>query len=582
MTVEVLFEGYERVEADAAPDEGGSSRRSRLVPIERALALAFEEFRFQRQSVERARSSIDADPRNEVYPSLTTTLQVPGVEEPYSFELVLDDTLFAQLVGLYSTFGWEAVVPFRTQATIEASAVAGVPILPSVDDGGASETAAKYLRACIRLLENLIYDAMVYLEQVLRSRAITALTRVNGLANLAMKKLRLRDTSTPGTAWYTFPPGDPTSVSVHKALTTFAGQYHAMMDAMEKQLTLRKSLKADRKRMETIGMEIALGALLASDTAPTDFDAMVLKAQIAEAEAALRKYEAVEESSKAVLAGLDKAMTEHIPAALPICLLVRPNDNSSDVANKLGRFYRALSLRADRLQQQIPLESRFVHQLSGRELYRNPEAIQDAPLQFPREGLESLVARTAMAQRDGSVDAQILSDADAIASVLDTDQLPFGSVEYLVARQYLLTLEARQTALEQARSASDADDAAGSKVSAALSLLTLVPGLQPLGAVATVVDVILMARFVAKSVDLLGMLELDADQRVLNLSRISFNALSEVAVLVGQRRRMVSELQVQAVMQLATLGAAQLRYIRGLLSARSYYSDMETLLGSSR
>lgn len=582
MTVEVQFEGFESRPASAEPSDVGAANQSRLADVEKASALAFETFRLRLFSLEASRSSFDADPLFQTYPGVSLTLSIAGVEEPYSFDVILDDRLFAQLVGVYSTFGWSAIEQFRTVATIRFSPVAGASPQPAVFESEISGDAVDYVQSCLQLLDNLIYDALVYLEQVLKTSAITALTRVNGLANEGYKRLRLERRGTLERPRYAFSTEDnDLAARIHYALTTFAKHYRAMLNAIERQAALRKSLAFDKDRLEGIRAEIVLLAI-ASDAPLPEVDVDELKKQIADAEKELKVFEAVEKSSSAVTRDVAHVMLAQIPAALPVCLLVAPGDGPSAVANRLGQFYRALSVRADKLQAAIPRESFYVHRLARRPVYRNPKVVENIAFSLPVEGIENLVARTAIAQRDVDVDAQVLSDVDALSDLLGTDLVPFGSVEHMVAIQYMLVLEGRLADIQQAKDASRADDVAGSRLSATLSLLTLVPGLQAIGAIATVIDVLLLARFVVKSADLLGELELEADQKVLSMSKSSFGALSEVATLVDSRRQLASQLQIEAVKQLATLGLAQIRYVRGALAARSYYGDLETLLAAPR
>jgi hypothetical protein len=469
------------------------------------------------------------------------------VDEPYTYEVVLDDTLFAQLVGLYSTFGWSAIEQFRATNTVRFSPVAGASPQPGGVEPAISGAAIDYIQSSLQLLDNLIYDALVYLEQVLKTRAITALTRVNGLANEAFKRLRLERRGTLEFPKYAFSKEDnDLSAKIHYALTAFAKHYRAMLNAIERQASLRKSLAFDKERLEGIRTEIALRAI-ASDVPLPEVDIDEIKKQIAEAEKELLKFEASEKLNSTVIRNVSRVMAAQIPAALPVCLLVAPGDGPSAVADKLGQFYRALSLRADKLQAVIPRESLYVHRLARRPVYRNPKIVENAAFSLPVEGLENLVARRAIAQRGSDVDAQVLSDADALSDLLGTDLVPLGSVEHMVAVQYLLVLEGWLAEIQQAKDASRAVDDAGSRLSSALSLLTLVPGLQAIGAIATVIDWVLLARFIVKSADLLGELELDADQKVLSMSKATFGSLGEIATLVDSRRQLANQLQVEAV-----------------------------------
>jgi hypothetical protein len=220
----------------------------------------------------------------------------------------------------------------------------------------------------------------------------------------------------------------------------------------------------------------------------------------------------------------------------------------------------------------------FVHMTSRRAVYRQADVIDNIAYEIPPGGLEAMVAQRALASREASVDAQVLSDVDAIEMVVGSDALPPGSVEYAVACHYLHVLYALIERLEAERAAAEANMRAASRVSSALSLLSLFPALRPLAGVATVIDLVLFAEFVVSSVELLQQLELDVDQGVLRETTATFRGLSELAALVDQRKRMVAQLDKEAVKQLATMAAGQVNYVRGALAVRSYYMDLENLL----
>lgn len=583
MTVEVEFEGFERRPLSDEPSDSAAASLSRLAEVEKIGALAFEAFRLARFGLESSRSSFDADPQFEIFPTLTLNLGIPGVEEPFDYELVLDDTLFAQLVGIYSSFGWTAIQEVRDRSVYRFSPVAGVSSQPDLVEQDSIGAAMTYMDTCLQLLHSLIYDALVYLEQTLKGRAIASLTHVSGLANQAFHRLRLERRGTLERPHYAFSKEDHAlAKNIHFALTEFAKNYRALLNAIERQAALRKSLKSDRDRLSALRTDIELTMMvIASDAPLPDTDIDELEKRIADAQRDLLKFEAVEKVSTPRVDALYRGVSKHIPAALPLCLMVNPTDGPSVVADKLGQFYRAMSERSDKLQAVIERESRYVHRLSGRPLYRDPKLVTKVYFRMPEEGLENLVARTAIARRESDTDAQVLSDADALWELLDTDLLPVGSVEHMVANQYALALEARLAEVQQAEAASRADDVALSKLSSALSLLTLVPGMQPVGRIATVIDLVMIARFFSKSADLLRSLELEADQKVLSLSEATFGSLGDLAAVIDNRRRSGQQIQEEVLKMLIMQGASQIPNVRGLLAARSYYFDVETLLVDS-
>jgi hypothetical protein len=575
MTIEVLLsvpEGAEDSEDGVATEAATGVSRSRLRLLEREAALAFEAF--QVALLDRP-ASLRADPREWIYPGVTITLSLDGAADITEQDVVFDGSLFAQLIGLYVGFGWSAIDAVAKESLMAASPVAGIESSSGGSDPITQTASSIYVRSCIQLLANLIYDGLVYLEQRLRERAIESLTLVSGRVNEAFTRLKLRPKQVSTRPTFQFASADVVlERDLHFALTRFAKAYRRILDTAAQASALRG-------RIETLPAEAALLAL-ASDVPVAGTDEASVSQALEEAQNALAALEAAKERDIKVVTDLGAAIKQYFPAALPVGLLVSPADSVTTVTNKLGQFYWALGKKTDQLKSEIPFDSRFVHRVLRRPVYRRTDAIEAVLFAIPEAGLELTVARAAMATGEPPVDGQLLSDIDSIEALIGSEALPVGSLEHAVACQYLFALYRVMAMQEAAQQDAETVNGAAMRLSAALSLLSLIPVLRPLRVASAVIDAVLFARFVTNACALLRALDLEVDRVVLNGTGATFDGLGKVGELVDQRRQLVSQLEEEGVKQLALLGAAQLRYVRGAVSVRAYYTDLEVLLERSK
>ena len=577
MTVEVLFQctsSYEAPDDEDEPTPSTSTTRLRTRLLESECAIAFEAFQVAYASASGRLSSMDADPGTWVYPRVRVLLAIPGVEEGFAQDVVLDGSLFAQLVAIYTGFGWQGVEAVRAAATFVDSEGSGVRSPSSVTEDEVQAAVSDYAKRAIRAVANLVYDGLVHLEQCLKRRAIASLTLVSGRVNVAFKSLKMQPRQVSARPTFKFSNQDPAyEKDIHFALTRFAKAYRSVLALAAKQTQLQSRLKE-------IPVE-ALLTTLASDMPVAGTDEVSVARALEEAQQELARVESQKVSDTKVMEGLSAGITTYFPAAVPVCLWINPGDNATTVTNKLGQFYWEMGRRTDRLKAEIPTESLFVHKTSRRAVYRQPDVIENVAFNAPPGGLEALVAQEALSSRASSIDAQMLSDMDAIEMLLGSNAVPPGSVEYAVGCHYLHILCALLAQREAERASEEANLQAASRFSSALSLMSLVPALRPLAGVVTVIDMVLFAKFAMSSAELLQQMELDVDQGLMRETTATFQGLSELAALIDQRKRMVAQLDEEAVKQLVLMGAGQVRFVRGALAARSYYMDLENVLGAS-
>lgn len=333
MTVEVYFEGGEPTAESGTESQLQAAQKLRMRVLERESALAFEAFQLKLLDVWRGRSSFDADPRKLKYPSVDIAPSIEGVDEGFNYTIELDETLFAQFVGIYTTFGWSAIDQIRAATLVKFSPVGGVSYPRAVLESDIQAAAMDYVQQTLQQLSNLVYDSLVYLEQCL----IESLTLVSGRVNEAFKTLRIERKGNPDRPKFAFSNVDHALANnIHFSLTAFARAYRGLLDATSKQGDLKAEIPF-----------LVLNALAMRRDPSSHTEDDTIRRRLEQAQRTLAQLEATEQENNQILNRLTRGIATYFPAALPVCLMVAPNDGPTVVSNKLGQFYWALGQRTD-------------------------------------------------------------------------------------------------------------------------------------------------------------------------------------------------------------------------------------------
>lgn len=581
MLTEVIFQA-----ADGGKDPPKSlavipPARSRLWEIEIAQALEFEKFKVALLRSRGSYESFDMADDAIAYPSCDVVLSTgSGEEDAELYRVVFDGTLFSQLVCLYAVFGWPAMDALLASVGSDADPIAGTPSRSSSPDSFENELMGTYLRALVQMVANIVFDALVYMEQCLRSRSIEALTRASGLINEGFKRLKLEKVGSGRFPRYII--RDPEfGERLRYAMTAFAKSHNQMLAASAQGAKLAPKVAEDKERHANLKAEIAFTAL-ASDAPMPEFDIGKFREEMLEAERRLSELEQLEQEGSKQADGLrDMTQAQFGPATMPVLLLIAPSDDQTKVGNKLGQFYSSLSKKVDALQQAIPVESNYVQRLVGRAVGRTPDRVANVPFRVPPGGLELKLAATVSGAGGAVADAIILSDLNMLQELLESDQLPTDSMEYLVLAQYSFALERLRLQKEQAGQDAAAGDRALNMTSAAASLLHLATWNPLLGAASRVLDAFAFARFVISSIEVIQSLDVEMDRALLTNMHGTYRGISQVGELMVFKERATEEFTVELGKLLLMKSASQIRLLRLALAVRGYYADVEILLGTA-
>lgn len=579
MLANVFFDRQDSTDLKFSTTSSAPPALSRFSGIENEYLLFFEKYKL---SLLDLRQSLQSE-EGMVFPSVPIKVTPILAGETMFYQIVFDDTLLHQMVALYSCYGWSAINQISVVLGIQEDPVAGVPDRKTILDKLESEYVISFFQGVRQILANIICDCLIYMERQLRSMAIAGLTQASGKIANAFHTLKLEKRGSEKFPHYIFSNSDPLFASnIHVTLESFARRHQQLLEIVEKMSLVSKGLEQDKDRHANLKTELLFNTLL-SDMPLPDFDLKAFRESILQAEIVLSKLEESQQSkNKEVESTLSLIKTNFGPAALPALLLIKPNDTQTTTANKLGQYYLSLGKRVDELEKNIPLDSHLVQHHFKRAVGREPDGIANVKFPIPAESLEKALVKFSFSQRSNMSDAIILTDPNMIYRILDSDAVSVDSMEYIVLFQYAITLEQHLVEMDQAAQSSRTDDLILHKASSGFSLLNLLIGGPFLGVTSSILDALMFARFILSTIEQFEILEIESDRALLTNMHESYFALGRAGELIASRKRLANSVSLEATkMLLLIAGSKRFALVHLEMTMHMYYSDVETLFGSS-
>jgi hypothetical protein len=317
--------------------------------------------------------------------------------------------------------------------------------------------------------------------------------------------------------------------------------------------------------------------------------------QIAAAKSALRgpalsgnsEIERLNEQAKNLYTEARTFIDTKAPMALLALNSLPAGFDQPQMENTLGLILNQLYLRNDELGRAIdPAVSQSAAALSSIGLTRDAGPYSVAPSAIPPEGLELFVINKALTTTEPAW-FPLVSEA-TLHRLVQSGTIETDSFDYVVCFHYVNALIERMEALRNDEEASRKFWTSVGRVSAALSLASLVTpataaAAAPLRAISLVADLAVMANTINSVVDQLEQLDRQLSETLVQPDALGVPALARLGQLVSMRAELIDNLGLNTAIELV-LGLTPARFVRlkRLLLARGYYQDLETLLDDNQ
>ncbi|MCY7355303.1 MAG: hypothetical protein LH470_09560 [Lysobacter sp.] len=504
--------------------------------------------------------------------------------------IVFDEQLYTTLFDIYVVEGWKGLQNVEA-ALLERAPERDEGVLPGGTQRSPWRPVKQFFYITRNLLVLLIRDALFTIE---RAAAQDIYVRLNDTAAVVeeawtgqFKFVTLESSPAPRLQRI----GGEVSIETSLPVTTFEmgvgakeladSLFAAMTEAVEQKLLFEGALQRlpdVKKNLEQTRAK-AHGSNVPYDVAEQSSKVQKLELEVA-------TLQRVDQQAKSLYSSAHKLIRMKCPLALLVLDSLKQGFLKHQMEDKLGKILDMLRKKNDKLAGVIdPSKSYSAACLGAIGLTSGMGLHGLKPSMIPSEGLEVWVIEKGMSGILNDPGWFPLLNEATLHRLTQSGEIAEDSFEYVVCFHYVSMLMGR---IEELRARQAANQAFGKSIgglAAAVSLaLFLTPAATvavPARVVAYAVDLAIMAHVVHSVVDELAQYDKGLSEALIQPEAFGVAALARIGELVSMRAELVDNLVLHVALE-AVLGLTPARFfvLRKLLLARSYYQDVEMLLGN--
>jgi hypothetical protein len=507
---------------------------------------------------------------NDVYPKL-----VVNVNNEES-EVVFDKSLYQQLFDMYVIHGWGGILEVKKELKYlvkdDSEGLSGGVILK--DWGIAkpqSQPAWKHAKLFFdfteRILAIMIRESLINIE---RKSSQSIISSLNSSASFVLDALQIKYNFTrikeQNSDKYNYTVGNSKEA---EDLFMFLSEYISKKRRYELSLLrisfYKKAIESLRNKNTNSG---GLGDL------------------IEEKQFNLSNELDQKQALEILVPNLANYIKKNHPFALLIVPSLKVDFERSEMENLFGLTIDLLYANIDGIASAIDnTEIKITTIMPWKE---NTDTLQSILLfHIPENGLEHYVINYSLQKTEDSNDKGYLSllSEKNITLLVDREKIQKNSFEYVVSFHYrsILIKQLEIVANDQKRTKQTLQLI--SRVTAGISVATLITPASPVGRVfgfaSFLIDSAILAHSVASIVESLKELDNQMKGKLINQDKLDQNQLAELGEILLLKKEIVENITEQLVIEIISLGVAQLKILREVVRVKGFYYDIETLVTSS-